>query len=468
MTSIEVLVVDDDAAMARSVVEVLALHGTSASAVTSASAAITYQQDHKPSVVICDQRLPDMSGLDLCSAIRAIDPDVFLILLTGHASLDSAIAAVGQIDQYLVKPAAPPDLVAAVTAGTQRTAQRRTERREAEDAATRLAAIVEGTDDAVIAMTLDGVITGWNRGAEHLFGYRSDQVIGRPATMLLPPDHQDDLSEILQRIRSGHHVEHFETVRVGADSGVLHVSLSVSPIHDADGRVVGASSIARDITDRIAADQLRKQLEGSAARHAQALQINDSIVQYLVVAQARLSTGDTTGGAAALDEGLARARGLIDDLLPDPNGTGATTSDGPEGRAGEPVRAPAERSRCTVVIADDSAEIRMLVRMLLEDADGFDVLGEAADGIEAIDAAAVHQPDLVLLDQSMPRLDGLGALPGIRQAAPSSTVVMLSGFSADRLEEAALANGAAAYITKDDLAREMVPALRRIMMVVGE
>jgi diguanylate cyclase (GGDEF)-like protein/PAS domain S-box-containing protein len=268
VSSVEVLVVDDDAAMAGSIVEILGLRGITAAAVTSATAAITGERELSPAVVVCDQRLPDMTGLDLCAAIRAIDPDVTLILLTGHASLDSAIAAVGQIDQYLTKPAPPDELIRSVEAGTRKTARRRAERRDAEQAATRLAAIIEGTDDAVIAMTLDGTITGWNRGAEHIYGYPAAAAIGQPAAILVPPEHPNDLTEILTSIRDGHHVEHFETIRMRSDTTLLHVSLTVSPIHDASHHVIGASSIARDITDRLAAEELRQQLEAELRRQA--------------------------------------------------------------------------------------------------------------------------------------------------------------------------------------------------------
>lgn len=460
----EVLVVDDEPAMAGSVVEILGLSGIAAAPATSGSAAIVHGREHRPAVVICDQRLPDMSGLDVCAALRAIDPDVSLIMLTGHASLDTAIAAVGQIDQYLTKPAQPAELVGAVQAGLERNGQRRADRREAEEAATRLAAIIEGTDDAVIAMTLDsGTITGWNRGAEQIYGYTAEQAIGRPAAMLVPADQTDDLPGLLAAIRSGRHVEHFETLRIRADGSQLHVSLTVSPIYDATGVIVGASSIARDITDRLAADDLRKELDDSAARHAQAFRINDSIVQYLVVAQSRLQVGDNEGAAAAIDEGLVRARGLIDDLLPEAAVVRPTEAAERDEPAAPAASSPIDSPACRVVLADDSDEIRMLVRMLLEMAGGFDVVGEATDGNEAIDAVETHHPDLVLLDHSMPNLDGLAALPSIRAASPESTVVMLSGFSADRLAESALANGAAAYISKANLASDVVPELQRIM-----
>ncbi len=132
------LVVDDDPAMAGSLVEFFTRRGLSAVGVTSAGAAIIRERELRPAVVVCDQRLPDMSGLDLCATIRTMDPDVSLILLTGYASLDSAIAAVGQIDQYLTKPVPVDDLVESVEAGVARTEQRVRERIAAEEMRTKL------------------------------------------------------------------------------------------------------------------------------------------------------------------------------------------------------------------------------------------------------------------------------------------------------------------------------------------
>jgi diguanylate cyclase (GGDEF)-like protein len=131
--AVQVLVVDDDPAMAGTLVEIFTSRGLAAVGVTSAGAAIIRERELHPAVVVCDQRLPDMSGLDLCATIRTMDPDVSLILLTGYASLDSAIAAVGQIDQYLTKPVPVDDLVQSVEAGVARTEQRVRERIAAEE-----------------------------------------------------------------------------------------------------------------------------------------------------------------------------------------------------------------------------------------------------------------------------------------------------------------------------------------------
>jgi PAS domain S-box-containing protein len=114
----------------------------------------------------------------------------------------------------------------------------------------RLAAIVESSDDAIISKTLDGVIRTWNKGAERMFGYTAAEVVGRPVTLLMPPDRVNEEVEILERLRRGERVEHYETVRVRKDGTPLDVSLTISPIKDADGTVVGASKIARDVTAR--------------------------------------------------------------------------------------------------------------------------------------------------------------------------------------------------------------------------
>jgi DNA-binding NarL/FixJ family response regulator len=114
-----------------------------------------------------------------------------------------------------------------------------------------------------------------------------------------------------------------------------------------------------------------------------------------------------------------------------------------------------------VVIADDVADLRMLLRVALEGASGFDVVGEAGDGLEAIEESRRHQPDLVVLDLSMPNLDGLEALPRILAVSPGTRVVVLSGFAARRMADAALAAGAVAFLEKGDIF-QVAQELRRL------
>src|SRR5690606_32577508 len=126
--------------------------------------------------------------------------------------------------------------------------------------AERLAAIVESSDDAIISKDLDGVIVSWNKGAERLYGYAAEEAIGRPVSMLIPEDRPDEMPSILARIRAGEQIEHYETLRRRKDGGVVHVSLSVSPLKDAQGRIVGASKIARDVTERVRLEERQKLL----------------------------------------------------------------------------------------------------------------------------------------------------------------------------------------------------------------
>ena len=129
-----------------------------------------------------------------------------------------------------------------------------TERREAEKSKALLSAIVESSDDAIIGKTVDGTISYWNEAAEAMYGYRADEVIGRPISLLVPADRQDEMAQILGAIRRGQRVSHFETVRVNQDGRLLDVSLTVSPIKDAAGAIVGAATIAREISERRRAD----------------------------------------------------------------------------------------------------------------------------------------------------------------------------------------------------------------------
>jgi len=118
------------------------------------------------------------------------------------------------------------------------------------DDSARLAAIVAGAEDAIVSKTLEGIITSWNPGAEALFGYTADEAIGRSIAFIIPPDRLHEETEILARVRRGERTEHFETRRLRKDGRLVEVSVNVSPVHDASGRVIGASKIARDISDK--------------------------------------------------------------------------------------------------------------------------------------------------------------------------------------------------------------------------
>ena len=126
----------------------------------------------------------------------------------------------------------------------------RESRAQAQEIRSGLAAIVESSDDAIISKTLEGVITTWNQGAERIFGYTAGEVIGKPVTLLIPPNQIDEEPTILQKLRRGERIDHYETVRLRKGGTLLDVSLTVSPVKDLNGTIIGASKIARDITQR--------------------------------------------------------------------------------------------------------------------------------------------------------------------------------------------------------------------------
>ena len=133
-------------------------------------------------------------------------------------------------------------------------------KKRADDAAARLAAIVEASDDAIVSTTLDGIITSWNRGAERLFGHGASEAIGQSISLVVPPDRAGEIADVLARIRSGQPVERFETVRTRKDGALLSIALTVWPLRDARGRVTGASAIARDIGEQRRLDEAQSRL----------------------------------------------------------------------------------------------------------------------------------------------------------------------------------------------------------------
>jgi len=125
-----------------------------------------------------------------------------------------------------------------------------TERKMAEESRLRLAAIVESSEDAIISKNLEGVITSWNASAQRIFGYKEQDVVGQPIYILIPPELWDEERHILEKLRAGEHIDHYETILVTKTGKRVNVSLTISPIRDSTGRIVGFSKIARDITER--------------------------------------------------------------------------------------------------------------------------------------------------------------------------------------------------------------------------
>jgi PAS domain S-box-containing protein len=186
----------------------------------------------------------------------------------------------------------------------------------AEQVSHRLAAIVESSDDAIISKDLNGVIATWNKGAERLFGYLEQEAIGKPITMLIPEQHRDEEARILERIRGGERIDHFETIRRRKDGTLVSISLTVSPITDGAGRVVGASKIARNITEQ----KRREEQINLLAREA-----DHRTKNLLALAQAtvHLTNGETAAELKSAIEGRLRALANAHTLLAQSRWAGA-------------------------------------------------------------------------------------------------------------------------------------------------
>jgi len=136
-----------------------------------------------------------------------------------------------------------------------------------------LASIVECSDDAIYGKTLDGTILSWNRGAERIYGYSAAEMVGRPVSVLVPPNKPDEVPAILERVKRGERVSHFETTRVRKDGEVIDLSLNVSPIRDASGQIIGASTTARDVTEQ------KKMREALTERAKEILDVSTPVLQ---------------------------------------------------------------------------------------------------------------------------------------------------------------------------------------------
>jgi len=198
----------------------------------------------RPDVVVLDLNLPDSRGLATVNAFCHAHPDLPVVVATVEADETIGVEAVriGAQD-CLVKGLTAPEVIG-------RTLHLAMARKDGERAAARLASIVAASEDAIIGLDLDSRITSWNGGAERLYGYDASEAIGRTVAMLWPRDRQDDCGRTLERVRAGDRVPSSETTTVGKDGSVLAVSVHLSPILGAAGRPVGASMIARDISER--------------------------------------------------------------------------------------------------------------------------------------------------------------------------------------------------------------------------
>jgi PAS domain S-box-containing protein len=214
---------------------------------------------HTWDVILCDYVMPQFSAPDALKIVRAKHTDVPFVVVSGVVGEEAAVNMMkAGASDYLVKTKLS-RLVPAVEREMEN-AQTHRARAQAEASAKYLAAIVESSDDAIYGVKLDGTVVSWNRAAERIYGFRAGEIIGRNVSILFPDERLDELIDTMERIKRGDHVGRSETARVRKGGRLVPVSVTVSPMKNGDGKITGASVIARDITNRKREEQERIKL----------------------------------------------------------------------------------------------------------------------------------------------------------------------------------------------------------------
>lgn len=253
-------------------------------------------------LVITDHLLGRQTGTNLAAQMRRLKPSIRIIVLSGTTDLPDGVE---HADEFISKTEGPHHLLSRVDAIMPK---KNPGHEPPSDSASLpsddslqslLASIVESSNDAILSKTTDGTITSWNKAAELMYGYTPREVIGKSVSILIPPDRKNELDDILARLRSGEKIDHYETVRVTKDGRTLNVSVTISPIRDASGRIVGASTIARNITEMKMAEQALRNSEKLAVAGRMAAtvahEINNPLeavnnILYLIERSAKLDT----------------------------------------------------------------------------------------------------------------------------------------------------------------------------------
>jgi PAS domain S-box-containing protein len=263
-TPARILIVDDNSDMRDYLARILEQHYRVEVAGDGGEALERIRAD-APELVLADVMMPTLDGFGLVAAVRGdvLTRSMPIVLLSARAGEEARIEGLAAgADEYLVKPFSARELIASVASQLQLARVRRESElayKQASAARAYLAAIVDSADDAIISKDLDGVIQSCNDAAGRLFGYSPGELVGQSVRILIPSDRQSEEDEILARLRRGERLQHFETVRVTKDGRRLDLSLTISPVRDDHGNIIGASKIGRDITavKRAEAERLR-------------------------------------------------------------------------------------------------------------------------------------------------------------------------------------------------------------------
>jgi PAS domain S-box-containing protein len=327
---------------------------------------------------------------------------------------------------------------------------------ETERAAERFRGLVESSPDAILVLDSGRTILQANGRASALLGADPS---GHAIEDILPADSWPGGGQGITA----------QTLH--GDALVLDVITADLAESSHEGRT---AVFLTDASPRLEREAMATRLGESQQRRRQALEINDNVVQGLTSAGYALEHEDGRQAASYIGRTLRAARDMMDDLL-EPSGedlhpgdlvrSAAATLDASSPKAPQVVDVPTRTAAHRVLIVDDAEDIRLLLRMRLANHGTIDVVGEAVDGLDAVDQARLLQPNLVLLDMAMPRMDGLQALPLIREAVPDVRVIVLSGFNQGTLEREALAAGADRYVVKGGSMRELLAVIENVLDV---
>lgn len=323
--------------------------------------------------------------------------------------------------------------------------------------AARMRALVDSSPEAILVLDPDGTVLEANARAHDLL---AGDPVGRA------------VEEVLSSQESGLGV----TGR-RLDGRPVSLDVTTAAVHESDGAPGERELMAvflRDAAAREAGEALAARFGEAKLRRRQALEINDNVVQGLVAAAYALDSAEVSLAASYVERTLDSARAMMDDLLEPLDGEDLAPGDlvrrtpasiGPPRTEQTDLAQAAEPGREThrVLVVDDAEDLRALLRMRLERAGGWTVVGEAADGRSAIEQARALQPELVLLDLAMPGMDGLEALPHIREAVPGVRVVVFSGFNHATLAQQALEAGADRYAVKGGSLHELLELLGSVV-----
>lgn len=314
-----ILVVDDHSLVRKGICSVLATNPTLAvcGEAVDGQDSVDQARSLRPDVVVMDLTMPRLNGLEATREIKRFLPDAEILIVSQHESPEMARQAFSAGARgYVSKAAISTDLLAAIAkirrnesivhglSLSNSAPPLDTLKIKARQANGLMAAIVESSDDAIVSKNLDGTITSWNKGAERIFGYKANEAIGRNIRLIIPVDHHDEETTILRRVKQGERIDHFETIRQRKDGSHVNISLTVSPVRDDSGRVIGASKVARDITERVRVEEELRRSEEQLRTLAASLE-----------SQVRLRTQELEQRNAEIIEQSEQLRELSNRLL---------------------------------------------------------------------------------------------------------------------------------------------------------